>query len=414
MKIFDSLYARNSNGKINVWEVIAKEISTVKAGISISEGDFDGRKSVTWRDCKPKNVGKMNATTPYEQACSEAEARFVKKQKQGYKTLEILGIDSVNDLETALPMNRTDANDISKPMKAQPYYKTKTVDGKLIKTNEPRISFPCFGQPKLNGFRVMARWETVKEGEGIFAQEVEKVVFRSKEGLRYDILEHIEIEFTKEMFFLEHGFEDGKLVFNDELVFDGEMYIHGEILSEISSAVRKRNDKTKLLQFHIFDIAIEKLPQKERNTILYNLPSSKTNNYCKIGSIRIESNERAQAFTDECIKKGYEGAIFRDMKATYQFGKRPQTMVKLKRSEDKEFVIKDVIGGDNTPDLGIFVCIAENGETFKVTPEGTDEKKRKYLSNKLNYIGKQLTVRFFERTITGVPFHAIGVVRDYE
>ena len=55
-----------------------------------------------------------------------------------------------------------------------------------------------------------------------------------------------------------------------------------------------------------------------------------------------------------------------------------------------------------------------DGERFNVTPEGSHEKKKEYLSNKFNYIGKQLTVRFFERTITGVPFHAVGVVRDYE
>lgn len=409
---FDDLYARTSSGKINVWELTAKDLNIVEAGILISEGDFDGKKTQTWRQTKGKNKGKMNATTDYEQACSEAESRWIKKKKQGYKSLQDLGIDSVDDLEEALPFFRTDANGISKPMKAQPYYKyiSKTVDGKIVKTktNIPVISFPCLGQPKLNGFRVIARWETVKEGEGIFAQEVEKVVFRSKEGLRYDILEHIEAEFTEDMFQLANvAYENG-------LAFDGEMYIHNEILSEISSAVRKRNSKTPLLEFRIFDLAIENMKQKERLELLTTILSTSKLSIKRVPHIRIESNEHAQLFTDDCIKQGYEGAIFRDAKATYQFGKRAKTMVKLKRSEDKEFIIINVIGGDNSPELGVFVCIAENGEEFKVTPEGTHENKREYLSNKSNYIGKQLTVRFFERTITGVPFHAVGVVRDYE
>lgn len=405
MKQFDNLYARNSSGQINSWEIyVAPKLSGTPI-INIEEGLLDGKRTTTIRTVNSgKNIGKMNATTPYEQACSDAESRWTKKKKQGYKSLEDLHIDSVDDLETALPFFRTDANNISKPQKAQPYYKTKTVDGKLIKTNEPRISFPCYGQPKLNGFRVMARWETVKEGEGMFATEVEKVVFRSKEGLRYDILEHIEAEFTKDMFFID----------DKELAFDGEMYIHGEILSEISSAVRKRNIKTPLLKFWIFDIAIESMKQSDRFLRL----SAFKNEFANIRILDhydISNNEMAQKMTDSWIKQGYEGGIFRDKKALYAFGKRPQTMTKLKRSEDKEFKIVDVVGGDNSPDLGVFVCLAENGKTFKCTPEGTQEQKREYLSNKSKYIGKPLTVRFFERTIEEIPFHAVGVVlRTYE
>ena len=309
-------------------------------------------------------------------------------------------------LDVALPSNRTDINNLSKPMRAQPYFKDN---------GDVRISFPCFGQPKLNGFRVMARWEKVMEGEGIFAQEVEKVVFRSKEGLRYTVLEHIEDEFKDRMFTFVYPNEIKK-----DLVFDGEMYIHGEILSEISSAVRKRNLKTAKLQFRIFDLACEDMKQTERLNILQTCVASHLKFYdCKnikiVPHSLITSNEEAQAFTDKCITEGYEGAIFRDMKATYQFGKRPQTMVKLKRSQDKEFLIVDVKGGDNSPDLGVFVCLQEEGLQFSCTPEGSAETKREYLANKYNYIGKKLTVRFFERTKDNKPNHAVGVaIRDYE
>lgn len=330
-----------------------------------------------------------------------------KFENKYYDTLEEV-------IEIALPIFRTDNNGISKPMKAMPYYKTKTVDGKLVKTNEPRMTFPVYAQPKLNGFRVMARWEEITTDKGTLLEATtEGVVFRSKEGLRYDILEHIEAEFTKEMFSITD--QDANIT---QLVFDGEMYIHGEILSEISSAVRKRNPKTILLQFHIFDLAVEKLTQKARLDTL-----SLVNEIYFIGKtsivhvnhIRIESNERAQIFTDTCIKQGYEGAIFRDMKATYQFGKRPSTMTKLKRSEDKEFRIVDVVGGENTPDLAVFVCVQEEGLQFDCTPEGSVEVKREYLANKHKYIGKMLTIRFFERTKDNKPFHATGVaIRDYE
>ena len=204
-----------------------------------------------------------------------------------------------------------------------------------------------------------------------------------------------------------------------DVVFDGEMYIHGEILSEISSAVRKRNSKTPLLKFHIFDLGIEDMKQSDRLKVLkliidYKEGSGKLENICRVDYLIVNTNEEAQTLTDQWIKEKYEGGIFRDMKANYQFGKRPSTMTKLKRSEDKEFTIMDVIAGENATDLGVFRCMAENGEFFNVNPEGNHEAKREYLVNKNKYIGKQLTVRFFERTKNGVPFHGVGVVRDYE
>ena len=401
MKIYETLYTRNSNKAIQQWEINVTEEETGFSIIRIYEGLKDGKQSVTSNTItKGKNLLKMNETSPFEQACSQALSKWTKKKKQGYKSLTDLGITSLSDLELALPENRTDANGAAKPMKAQNYFKD---DGSV------RISFPCYGQPKLNGFRCTASWEEILEGEGLFTGKTEKVIFRSKEGLQYNILDHIANEFDNKMF-MYNGVP---------LIFDGEMYIHGEILSEISSAVRKRNPKTLKLQFNIFDLAIENESQKNRidvlNWLQTQISTKKINNIKVVPTVIINSNEEAQIYTDNCIKQGYEGAVFRDMKAIYRFGSRPTTMVKLKRFSDKEFKIIDVVGGENSPELGVFICLAENGKTFKCTPEGTKELKTEYLSNKQHYIGGLLTVRFFERTKDNLPFHAIGVtVRDYE
>lgn len=415
MQTFDILYARDSAGRINEWRIIVQQMSDAVI-ILIHEGLISGAKTSTSRAItKGKNIGKMNETSPYEQACNEALSRWEKKKKQGYKSLEDLGIpkDSQNLIngETdelinlALPQNRTDKNNLSKPMKAQPYFDDK---------GNVRIKFPCFGQPKLNGFRVFARLEKIMEGEGIFAQEIIKPTFRSKEGLRYTVLEHIEslIEpIINTVASILH-------IAPKDVVLDGEMYIHGEILSEISSAVRKRNPKTIKLVFNIFDIAVENVKQDKRLAVLYGLKNTFVlpNTPIKIVDFLIVSDTfEAEKLTNQWITEGYEGGIFRDMKAVYQFGKRPRTMVKLKRTQDKEFKIVDVVGGDNSPELGVFVCVAENGLRFRVTPEGSHEVKKEYLSNKTNYIGKMLTVEFRERTTNGLPFHTVGkAVRDYE
>lgn len=414
-KVFPDMYSRDSAGNILIWKIRVKEHSLTEGSsmIIIGEGRFNGSITETSTSIhKGKNIGKINETTPLQQALSQAQSRIDKKVKQGYKTLESLGI-GINvpqdirlqaELNKALPFFRTDANDLLKPMKAQKYFKD---DGSV------RIKFPCFGQPKLNGFRCMARLEEVTTDKGTLLEETKKkVVFRSKEGMAYTCLEHIENDFKKEFFGL------GNIV--DDLVFDGEMYAKQMSLQEISSGVRKYNPNiTPKIKFHIFDIAIPNLNQVERTNLLHTLDHSLRQNAIEniyiVPTVNVNSNEEAQKDTDYWINEGYEGGIFRDKKATYQFGSRPMTMVKLKRSMDQEFKIIDVVGGDNTPDLGVFVCVAPNGKHFKVTPEGNEELKKKYLSNKTDYIGKLLTVRFFEWTNEGKPFHGIGVtIRDYE
>lgn len=417
MKKFEILYARNSNGKINQWAIGVQDDgkAVIWEGILGSEN-----QTRTERQSKGKNIGKMNETTAYEQACKDAESRWNLKKKKGYKSCEDLGIDikfrqdkfeyeneqfNIEMLEDCidniLPKNRTDANSLSKPMLALPMFDPKT--------GKTRASFPMIGQPKLNGFRMMCRWETVEEGEGMFKTTVEKPVFRSRDGIRFDTLQHIEPSFIKKMFFTE----DGK-----EIAYDGELYRHEWLLQRINSAVNKKNSDTEDLVFVVFDLAVENINYSERRKILVDsmieyFPEDKEINVGIINCELVKTLEEAEKFTDQWIKNGYEGGIFRDPKAFYQFGKRGKSMLKLKRFQDKEFLILDVIGGDNSPELGVFVCQAENGKTFKCTPQGTHEVKAEYLTNKENYKGRRLQVKFYERTKDGLPFHSVGlVVRD--
>lgn len=412
-KILETLYSRNSNGSINQWYIQITQNADLTATMVFSEGIVRGNETVESKHfTKGKNIGKSNATTPFEQACSEAESRWKKKKQKGYKSFSDLKILEIHELDAALPMENTDANGLSKPMKAQPYYKIITENKVKIKTNIPVIKFPCFGQPKLNGFRVTSRLEKMIEGEGLFATEVIKPTFRSKEGLQYTILEHIENEIEPLINQLAYMLK----VPPKDVVLDGEMYIPNTLLSDISSAVKTRQDSTLLLKYHIFDLAVPNVSQDKRLLYLEELAGLGLNtNTVIVPYCEIPSNEIAQTMTDSWIKQGYEGGIFRHKTAMYQFGKRPLTMTKLKRSMDKEYTIVDVVSGENSPDLGVFVCITPDNQYFKVNPEGNTATKMEYLTNRGAYIGKKLTVKFYEYTKDGLPFHAVGTaIRDYE
>ncbi len=410
MKAFPILHARNSNGKINKWAIGVQDDGKVV----IWEGIINSGLTRTERQSKGKNVGKMNETTPYQQALKDAESRWNDKKKKGYKSLEDLDIkdptlsDSLLEqaIDLALPMVRTDANNLNKPMKCQPYFKDN---------GEVRIAFPCYGQPKFNGFRVMSRLEEGLVGEGLFSKDAVKPTFRSKEGLMYTTLEHIEPEVD----ILIHNLAAEIDIPAKDIILDGEMYIHGIKLQDIASAVKKKNSNTSKLKFCIFDIAIKVATQNKRlqylNVLQKIVTQHQLTNIYNVVTIFVVDDNEAQKLTDEWIAGGYEGGVFRDPKAHYQFGSRPRTMVKLKRCLDEDFEIIDIIGGENAPDQGILVCRTKKGVVFKANPDATHEVRREYLINKSNYIGKKAQIKFHEWTKEEKPFHIKEVViRDYE
>jgi DNA ligase-1 len=91
-------------------------------------------------------------------------------------------------------------------------------------------------------------------------------------------------------------------------------------------------------------------------------------------------------------------------------------LLKVKQFVDEEFLI---VGAEENKGRQkgqcTFICKTADGKEFKAKPMGTDETRRAYWENKDKYIGKHLTVRYFERTEGGVPRFPVGVeVRDYE
>lgn len=426
-KTFETLYARDSKGKVLQWdsEVIN---NNGQIDIKISYGEFDGNKTLTWqRNIEGKNIGKANETNPWQQAILQVESRRNRLIKKGYMTFDSLNLDTAfpSDsnkllllLDTNLPKYRTDASGNIKPMKAQPYFRkgkefidpnNNVWDDKshyfLTNYNAPATSkdiitkFPCMAQPKINGVRALIRFEN------------NTVHITSKEGLDYK-LPHI-TDYLKENCDI-FSYED------IDLVLDGELYVHGTLLQDIASAVKKPNLLTSSIKFVLFDLAIEEKTNIERWNIIktHIKPILDLSLNCPIEIIRtvnINNNSDAQIITDKFIEQGYEGSIFRSYTAVYGFGKRPQTMTKLKRVIDEEFTIIDVYPQDKDNTKGNFVCITSKGDTFEVNPKGDEAYKREVLRNKSKYIGKKLTCVFYEYTKDDKPFHIINnIVRDYE
>lgn len=351
----------------------------------------------------------------------EMESLIRKKLKQGY--VEITNFENVN-YDSILGMANTDLDNHPKPMKAQPF--------KLGKFD---YSEYAFGQPKINGVRCFIIWGTVHEGEGMFAKTTEQAIILSKEGNRY-VLPHIEKLFNK-------------LMFQSVDAYDGELYIPGYTLNQIKASIpminhkgtlSKPSGKPELVQFWMFDIADDNKSQVNRLALINYMSDGYFNNIAitqnsvndhlnlKSNIVIVQSkviynDSEALAFANNAIAAGFEGAIIRNIDATYNFGQRPRTMMKIKLNsqgmavQDAEFEVIDVIPKPNEPETGLFICKNDiNDETFKCNPEGTFKQRAEYLINKHKYIGKLATVKFGERSgIKRVPFHAnVITIRDYE
>ena len=235
--------------------------------------------------------------------------------------------------------------------------------------------------------------------------------FRSKKGLDY-ILPHIRIPesvFRKVAEVLEMSIND--------VLLDGELYIPGYKLQDITSAVRVHQLATPLVEFHLFDLAVPKMEQRDRTALLKDVTSNaQMERVVVVKTYKVLNHSQAVTLFKQFIAEGYEGLITRAMDGVYAFGHRVPYMTKLKQKESTEFRIIDIVDTDKNPGVAIFVCRNDvNDETFKVNPQGTLSQKMYWFDNKHLIIGKYATVEFYERTEDDIPLHATMVaIRDYE
>ncbi len=101
MKSFGPLYAKASTGKIKVWKADVADSGCLVT----SHGYIDGALTTDSKYVKGKNIGKSNETTPYNQACSEAQSKMNRKIDEGYVQNQADAIDSSSIAKLAWEFN---------------------------------------------------------------------------------------------------------------------------------------------------------------------------------------------------------------------------------------------------------------------------------------------------------------------
>jgi len=353
-----TLYSKDSKGKIRLWNIKAEGDSYYQ------QAGLEDGKLTEWVGvkCKPKNIGKSNATTAEQQALSEMQNKIGVKLKEGYYTTRE---GAVSDTTFT-------------PMLAEKYedYKTK-------------LTWPMITQPKLDGARCNVY---IKNGE---------VVCRTRSNRDYVSVPHIIEKFRP------------ILKLHPSWIIDGELYNHDmrdnfeDLMSLIRQSKPTPNDLKKseelvdLYVYDIFDTNNVNQTNQSRNEVLDKL--AEDFNITKVESNVILSPMGFEKALDEYLQDGYEGMMLRSYTGIYKVNGRSKDLLKCKIFEDEEFEIVDVLEGNGAwKGCAKKITIRLNDtDTCEASLKGTQEQLKKVLLNKQDYISKMVTVTFFGRTNTG-------------
>lgn len=375
-----TFYGKDKGGKYKVWTISTSHVHGGDFGedgacIHISHGSEGG---VMTPKTDYVNKGKQGRT-PYEQAISEAEGRIKKQVDKGYR-------EDKADLEELplLAMLSGDYNKIPKRIKWE--------DG---------VHVP----DKFDGVRCLVKCVTLGD-----------IRLESRTGQPYDV-PHI----VKELMF----------IMNPGDVLDAEIYLHGYVLQDINSAVKRTDTQKKIdqaqrkyekavgdeaiqeaytelmeaqliheirpkLQLHVFDMPSEK-PWHQRLDDLFFYAHARFNyEFVIMADNPIAfSEEEMKILHKDAVRRGYEGVMLRNKMGMYESGKRSADLQKYKEFVDEEFEILDIIPAKD--DGSVYELKNNlNDLTFTCTM-GDMPSRAKALAEKHLYIGKFLNVKFQSR-----------------
>lgn len=387
-----TFYGVDKKGGFKVWIIEVGSGIGNESYIKISHGKEGGKLTAKFDTITKGKQGRSH----YEQAISEAEGRIKKQMDKGYREDK----EELTELDVLA-------------MLAADYRK-----------QGHRIIFPCYGSVKYDGVRALA-----KKRNGV-------VTIESRTSQPYDV-PHVNEALTIHM-------RDGD-------IWDGELYVHGYALQDITSAVKRTDTQAEIdkaerayqktptsqkladleeakaihelrpkLEFHIFDVVTD---QKfvDRVKLLDELcgipvvsPCIQITQY-----LWIADAADMKVKHDEAVNAGYEGLMLRNFCGLYESGKRSADLQKYKEFLDSEFVIRDII--EDKQGNAVFVLqndiVGLDGQValFQCVMGDMAERKH-YIENKHLYIGKLLTVKYQSRYKgTMLPQFPTGVaIRDYE
>lgn len=340
------LYMRDNTGAMREWA-----ISAIGDTITIAHGQVHGSKQY---QTEVVSHGKATRSLD-EQIMSRMASRISKQRDKGY----------INDYDKAMARKATNTLGLPKPMLAQKIANVKNIDWE-----------DAIIQPKFDGNRCMI----------YCINGVNRAYTRN----------------GKPIFSIRHILDD--LALREGEIVDGELYAHGYPLQTIVSWVKREQENTRKLKYHLYDI-VSNSPYKARSELIRAIPKGES--IMPVYGKPCGTRELLTTYFNEYREDGYEGAILRQGQSGYEDGKRSKSLIKVKTWLDDEFEVLDVF--PSRDGWAILECITKYGNKFRVSAPGTIDDKTRILEKGALYIGRWVTVEYANLTKDGVPFHPVAI-----
>lgn len=350
---------------------------------------------------KGKNIGRSNETNPFTQALRDALGVYNKYRRRA----EAPRITTADTTTTDLSCDPVDSTKTPRfpPMLA-----------KAIKdlADPPNYAQRVFIQRKYNGVRAVA----------VYDIQQSRVIMYSRTGEIFPNTRSICDELAP--------------ILNacPGLYLDGELYVHGVELQDISGTARGTKDTGIALQYQIYDLFMPAYPNmifSERlaklRTIADSHPTLNRVFFTPTYELTAHDFDGATAeikyYFNLWRAEKYEGAMVRlDMPYKYSYnGYHSGNLLKVKQRLDAEFTLVDISAGKKGKAVGdiLYVCETKEGRQFTISSKGEIEKRKKLYAELMSidpatgktvfetkYKGKQLRVEFDELSKDGVPLRA--------
>jgi DNA ligase-1 len=286
-------------------------------------------------------------------------------------------IDKTNDLAAVFDIVKKGGTkdfgklhlEIGKPIKVMLAQKVTTIHDAF-----EAVGKPCAVEYKYDGFRMLIH----KKGNNI-------ILFTRS-------LENVTKQFPEVVDYIKKYVHGDSFILDSEAVGYDKKTKEYKPFQEISQRIRRKYDIEKLreelpVEVNVFDIlyhngkSLLNEPFEKRTELVRKIIQNHTYKIIHAKQIITSDENKAEKFYKQALKDNQEGAMFKNLKATYQPGRRVGHMLKIKPEErDLDLVITggEYGTGKRSGWISSFIlsCRDENGKFLEIGKVGTGIKEK--------------------------------------
>lgn len=318
--------------------IISIRVDKLNRGFIITQYSLTSQQPKS-RQIKYKSP--LSSNIMYDKIYKLAETKWKNKQRLGYHTIP-------NTAPTTIM-----------PMLAHDYTKYGH-----------RITFPAYIQVKYDGYRALT--------------DLSKPALLTR---RKNPISHV-----------DHILEELKQLHVDDtssIYLDGELYLD-DGLYQLKSALAKGTQKPIYYVFDMFDLNKMEMGFDERWKRLKGLLKGGKYRYIKlVETYSVKNAKDIYTYFAKFLKDGHEGLIVRNAGGVYKLRGKSADVQKLVEVKRGQFEITNYKVGEGDQIVWVLKCRGSS-KTFSASPMGTHLYRRQLLKNADKYIGKKVTVKYFE------------------